>query len=178
MKSETYQRSQTRATRVTEKPTDNEMNDILKSLSECKSKPVCLSLVDTYYESFLSSTRNIKTMPDLFEKSWMDLSYPELLQECNKVDVKLTKEEINVVERDTVEQATGKAFFRHCAGRIGASKCNAVCHSDPSQPSQSLIKTICYPDIFNFTTKATKQDCKHEASAIKAYEQVMRNTHL
>ena len=77
VKSETYERSQTG---VAEKPTDDEINDFLKSLSECKTKPVCLSLDDTHYESFISSTRNIKTIPYLFEKSHMDLSYPELLQ--------------------------------------------------------------------------------------------------
>ena len=30
-----------------------------------------------------------------------------------------------------------------------------VAHSNPLQPSQSLIKSICYPCLFSATTKAT-----------------------
>ena len=125
-------------------PTQNELNYFLHSVNECKSKPVCLSLADPYYKSFTSTTRNIKTVPELFQKSFMDISYPELLKKCNEVEIKLTENEIFAIERDTFDQAAGKSFFRHHAGRIGASRCHAVCHTDPAKPSQSLIKSICY----------------------------------
>lgn len=42
--------------------------------------------------------------------------------------------------------------------------------------SQSLIKAICYPNIFSFSTAATKHGCKHKASAIAAYEKTMKET--
>ena len=155
-------------------PTQNELNYFLHSVNECKSKPVCLSLADPYYKSFTSTTRNIKTVPELFQKSFMDISYPELLKKCNEVEIKLTENEIFPIERDTFDQAAGKSFFRHHAGRIGASRCHAVCHTDPAKPSQSLIKSICYPDVFNFSTKATRHGCQHEAFAISSYEGVMK----
>ena len=149
-------------------PTQNELNDFLHSLNKCKTKPVCLSLADPYYKSFISTNRNIKTVPELFQKSFMDISYPELLKKCNEVEIKLTENEIFAIERDTFDQAAGKSFFRHRAGRIGASRCHAVCHTDPAKPSQSLIKSICYPDVFNFSTKATRHGCQHEAFAISS----------
>ena len=55
VKSETYERSQTG---VAEKPTDDEINDFLKSLSECKTKPVCLFQVQgtlRQYQTYLKS---------------------------------------------------------------------------------------------------------------------------
>ena len=76
-----------------------------------------------------------------------------------------------------MDQAKGSAFFRHRAGRVGASKCRAASHTDPSQPSQSLVKAICYPDIFRFSTAATRYGCKHEDIAIAEYEKTMRKTH-
>ena len=35
--------------------------------------------------------------------------------------VELSKEQIDQVERDTISQARGSNFFKHRAGRIGAS---------------------------------------------------------
>lgn len=164
-------------TSAIQKPSADEMDEFYKSLSECKIKPVCLSLIHPYCESFISSTRKIKALTDLFDNKYMELSYTDLLNECQKVEVKLCDEDIQEIERETVDQARGSAFFRHRAGRIGASKCRAASHTDPSQPSQLLIKAICYPNIFRFSTAATKHGCKHEDSAIKEYEKEMKKAH-
>ena len=76
-----------------------------------------------------------------------------------------------------MDQAKGSAFFRHRAGRVGASKSRAVSHTDPSQPSQPLVKAICYPDIFRVYTAATRYGCKHDNIAITEYEKTMRKSH-
>ena len=120
------------------KPNDDEIKQFHKSLSECKIKPVFLGLVDPYAESFITSTRNIPAITNLFDKKYMELPYPDLLKECYKVELNLSKEQIMAVEKETIDQAKGSAFFRRRAGRIGASKCYAACHNDPLQPSQSL----------------------------------------
>lgn len=82
--------------------------------------------------------------------------------------ISLTDEQIKIIEKETRTQAKGSALYQQRAGRIGASKCHAACHTDPLQPSQSLIKTICYPDVFNFSTAATRHGCKHEDLPIAA----------
>ena len=81
------------------------------------------------------------------------------------------------MEKDTQNQAKGSGFLTHRAGRIGASLSGAVCHTNPAQPSQSLIKSICYPHLFKINTKAVTYECKHEDDAIKTYEEIMAMTH-
>ena len=160
------------------KPSSAELDAFYKSLSECKLKPVCLSLEEPYADSFISKTRNVATVPDLFQTKFLELNYIDLLKECHKVKLTISLEDIASIERDTVEQSKSNAFFRHRSGRIGASKSRAACHTNPSQPSQSLIKSICYPHLFRFNTAATIHGCKHEETAIQAYSSYMKQSHV
>eukprot|EP00794_Sanderia_malayensis_P017180 gene17180-18909_t len=91
-------------------------------------------------------------------------------------DIKLSDEDIKLIEKDTIDQVKGGAFFLHRAGHIGASRNKPASHSDPALPSQSLIKTICYLHLYRFRSQATDHGCKHEDDAIKAYETVMRKS--
>lgn len=101
-----------------QKPSDDELNGFYKSLSDCK--PECLSLVHpSYLVCFISKTRNIKCIADLFDQKYLELSYLELLQECNKVDVKLSDQEIDLIEKETIDQAKGRQpFSRKLHNRI------------------------------------------------------------
>ena len=95
-----------------EKPSPDKLSGFLTSLSECKVKPVALSLVKPYSDSFVLQSRNIPTITDLFQKKFLDLSYPELLEECDTVNVELSADkDIKVIERGTADQAKGGAFF-------------------------------------------------------------------
>lgn len=51
---------------------------------------------------------------------------------------------------------------------------DAVAYSNPLQPSQSLIKSICYPSLFSATTTATAPGIKYESEAIRAYAEDMK----
>ena len=100
-----------------------------------------------------------------------------LLQKCAEVKLVISRENIELVEKDTRAQAKSSGFFRQRAGRIGVSASGAAFHSKLSQPPQALIKTICYPNVFKMNTKATRHGCKHEDDAICAYENEMKKTH-
>jgi len=100
------------------------------------------------------------------------------LQKCIEVQLNYSEDQIKLVEKNTQAQLKGAGFFKHRAGRIGASVNGAVSHANLSQPSQSLIKTICYPSLNKINTKAIRHDCKHEGAAIKAYETVMKKSHV
>ena len=63
------------------------------------------------------------------------------------------------------------------AGRITASKMKAVYSTDPSNPAQSLISSICYPQLHKFTTAATTWGCEHEAIARMAYIEMASSMH-
>ena len=129
-------------------PTETEMDIFYQSLDKSKIKPVALSLVKPYSDQFVSASSSLKTIPDLFDNDNLNLPYTDLLKKCFNVEICLSSEDISQIERDTQSQAKGSAFFRHRAGRIGASVSGAVCRTNPAQPSQTLIKTICYPNLF------------------------------
>ena len=155
-----------------------EMDKFYKVLNQCKTKAVVLSLIDPYADQFVAKSRNVPVLSDLYEPSNLDLEYPELLQKCRDVKINMSDEDIKIVEQDTRDQAKGPGFFRHRAGRIGASVSGAVCHSNVAQPSQSLIKSICYPHLYKVNSKAIKHGCKYEEYAIKAYETHMKKSHI
>ncbi|KAI8484492.1 hypothetical protein Bbelb_377630 [Branchiostoma belcheri] len=67
-----------------------------------------------------------------------DQDYPELLRKCLDVKVDLSDEQIIAVEKDTRTQAKGPGFFKHRAGRIGASVSGVVYHSNLAQPPQGM----------------------------------------
>ena len=118
-------------------------------LSECKNKPICLSLVQPHSESFISKTRGIRPTTNLFDENYLHMNYANLLQECQKIQLRISDAEIQLIERETLNQARESSFYWHRAGRIGVSHSKAASHTDPSQPSQSLIKAICYPNVFS-----------------------------
>ncbi len=84
---------------------------------------------------------------------------------------------VKLVEKETREQFKSKLWYKYRSGRITASKMKSACRTDPAQPSQSLIKQICYPQSFTFRSKPTDWGCKHEASAISRYETQMKVLH-
>jgi len=53
----------------------------------------------------------------------------------------------------------------------------AACCTDPASPSLSLIKQICYPNNYKFSTEATKWECDHEGVAREAYISEMKRSH-
>ena len=159
-------------------PTDREMRTFYERLNNCNIKPVALSLREPYSEQFVSQSRTIPTIPDLFNPENLQLAYHDLLKKCLEVTIQLSADEMAQIEKDTRTQAKGAGFFRHRAGRIGASVSGAVSRTNPVQPSQTLIKSICYPHLFKVKSKAVIHGCKHEADAIRAYENQMKNDHV
>ena len=158
-------------------PDETDLSKFYTELNSCKTKPVSLSLNQPFSETFVSKSRNIPTIPDLFDKKYLELEYHDLLEVCSNVNIQIPAEERKLIEEDTRNQSQGSSFYRHRAGRVGASISKAASHTNPAQPSQSLIKTICYPNIFKFSNAATEHGCKHESIAIKAYEKVMKEKH-
>ena len=53
----------------------------------------------------------------------------------------------------------------------------AVCHTQLTSPSQSLIKAICYPEAFKFVARSTSWGCDHEKIALQHYEHVAMEKH-
>ena len=158
-------------------PTDEEMGTFFAKLNETNVKPAILSLIAPYSDQFVLKSRRIPTLSDLYDPANLKLSYPELLKKCSEIDVSLSDDELEVIEQDTRDQAKGTAFFKHRAGRVGASMSHSVAHTNPALPSQSIIKTICYPQLFKVDNKAVHHGSKNESKAISAYSNVMSVSH-
>ena len=94
-----------------------------ESLSKCmNSKPIALSLIPQFEESYVLQSGTVPTINDLFNKKYLNFTFPELLKVCNDVEVELSKELIKAVEKDTRSQAKGN---KHRSGRIGTSQSKA-----------------------------------------------------
>ena len=62
----------------------------------------------------------------------------------------------DVVEEATREQWNSKLWFNQRAGRITASNFKAATSTNPEHPSNALVKMLCDPKAYSFTTTATK----------------------
>ena len=101
---------------------------------------------------------------DFRDTSYINLPYAELLMKCKEIknDLKVSKNQSAFAEKETREQSKNDKWFKLRCGRITASRLRAVLHTNPSKPSKSLIKQICYPEAFRFSSKATCWGCDHE----------------
>ena len=106
-------------------------------------------------------------LSNLFADKCMALSYSDLLKRCESVfaSLKVTEDQAKHIESATRDQAQSTVWFRYRAGRVTASRFKAAACTDPTQPSQSLLKMICYPESYKFSNAATRWGCEHEKSA-------------
>ena len=82
----------------------------------------------------------------------------------------ITAEMAKNVEKQTQGQSNSRIWFQQRAGRVTASKLKAAVCTANSQPSTSLIQSICYPESHCFKSISTSWGCEHEASAIVEYK--------
>ena len=108
----------------------------------------------------------------------LTLEYHDLLKACTDIKVEITENDIKLIEKETQKRSKGTSFYHHRAGRIGVPVCKQACNTHPAQPSQSLIKSMCYPNLFKFTTAATEHGCTHENQAIAAFDSFMKKQHV
>ena len=148
-------------------PSENEQMSFYRTLDSVDEKPVALSLVDPFADSFSLKGRLTPTMHDLFNQDDVALEYNQLIRLCSETNSNRYRSQSNV-----------NAFFRHRAGRIGASASKQASHTNPLQPSQYLIKSICYPDLFKFQSVAMDYGCKHEQNASTAFDEKRKHSHL
>lgn len=76
-----------------------EMDQFYAALNRRETQAVVLSLIDPYDEQFVAKTQNVPVLSDLYEPSNLDLEYPQLLQKCRIVKIKMSDEEIKLLNR-------------------------------------------------------------------------------
>ena len=163
-----------------ENSTESEMANFFESLSNCKTKPAVLSVVPMFSENYVPKSSLVtfpKPLTTLYQSDFLQLNYDKLLEHCESVLVDITQEMANTVEQETRAQSQSKFWFKQRAGRVTASKMKAVCHTNLAHPSHSLIKTICYPEEFSFSSKQTAYGSKNEKKARELYYKTSIKNH-
>ena len=155
-------------------PTANELEVFFKKLSESGKKPVVLSLVSAYSDAYVPLYKNgmlPKPLTDYFEEQYLRFNYPDLLVKCEVffASLNISFTQTKEVEERTREQSGSKVWFQQRAGRITASRLKATVSTDITQPSISLIREICYPEINQFRSAGTAWGCDHENVAMQIY---------
>ena len=143
-----------------------------QKLSTTGSKAAVLRVVPEHCLAFkptVLANNFPSVLTDLFEQSHSKLPFNELLHKCDEVEIIVTQEQAKCVDQATETQSTNKQWFRFRSGRITASKMKRICRSNPDQPSQSLVKAVCYPETASFTVAATQWGYKHEEVARAKY---------
>ena len=79
-------------------------------------------------------------------QNWPNVLYPDIYNYFIETPSEYTKQELKAW--------SSKFWFQQRSGRITASRLKAAVRTDIAQPSQSLIKSICYPESCQFSSKA------------------------
>ena len=128
-------------------PTDKELSCFYEALSKT-GKPALLSLLSKYSDSYIVDYSKLSMqLASLFDEKCLELPYNELLEKCEEAfdKIQVSTSQTRNIKTATQTQAQLKIWFIYRAGQVTASRFKSAVCTDMSQPSQSLIKTICYP---------------------------------
>ena len=160
-------------------PTEDQKTSFFKKI--VSHKPCCLSLLPSYSDLYVPNAEGISSsvppLTTLYAPQNEELTYMELLHLCEDFEFDLSNDQIGAIAKATVDQYECDEWFAQRAGRITASKMKAACHTDPAFPSISLIKQICYPHWYRFSSEAVKWGCDHESIALELYAEEAGKQH-
>ncbi len=162
-------------------PSKDEMAKLFSDLLKSGKKPAILSIVTGYEDMFKVDHAELSSpLSNLYQEDYLSKSYIDLLEQCETVfdSISISHKQATNIEVATRDQAKSKLWFCFRSGRVTASRLKAACHTNLSQPSQSLIKSVCYPENYKFTSRATSWGCQHEKEAREAYICEIQTKHL
>ena len=157
-------------------PTENDLELFYNDLSKTRGKPVILSLLPNYNESYIPAYESgilPKPLTELHNPEAMKMTYLELLNKCEQTyqSVMFTFDQALLVEEQTRGQVKSHIWFEQRAGRITASRLREAVHTNYLQPSLLLVKSICYPEQRQFTSATCQYGCNHEDLARQMHTQ-------
>ncbi|XP_055487443.1 uncharacterized protein LOC129694714 [Leucoraja erinacea] len=159
---------------------DKLLSTLVLRLSRIATNAAIFSSVEPYAATFVPA-ETVEAFPpiltDLMDKNTFTLTFAELLKICEAVNYSVTEEGAKNVEAHTRQQAKSETWFRYRAGRITASKMKSVCTTNAGSPAISVVKSVCYPHLYKFSTEATRWGCDQEKRARQAYAAHMRTEH-
>lgn len=124
-----------------------ELLSFYKELSHCSKKPIVLSVIAPYNETFVQSVNHLpKPLQNLYDSAHLKLSFTQT-ELAQQYKVNVTPAMRDHVEDITRFQSLSRKWFKYRAGRVTASTLHAVVYTNQHQPSISILKCICYPEL-------------------------------
>ena len=136
--------------------TEDQQEDFYRKLSLLKHKPVVLAVHHKYNDPFKpKSTTRQSPLPirSFYDKNKVNLSLEELIALGISI-----KDSYRIIDNDAMNleeftrlQSKCHLWGIHQAGRITASNMKSVLCTSCDKPSLSLIKKLCYPEVYKFS---------------------------
>ena len=117
------------------------------------------------------------TLASLKDAKYLEYNHLKLIELILEDSLVFSEEQAINLERFTPSQHKSSLWFQHRAGRIAGTKLYAVCHTDPCDPSLTLLKSICFPTSCRFNSKATLWGYQHTKQALDAYYALQKDKH-
>jgi len=155
-------------------PTEEDQEEFFMKLSQLDHNASILSIHHKYNKPFIPVSQN-KSLPkpvtSFANHDGIKMTSDQIKTHCREIrsTYKVSNEEAKDLEESTRLQSKSKLWSTHRAGRVTASNFKSVLKTKQDDPSRSLVKKICYPTAYSFTSSATTWGCQHEAEAIAAF---------
>ena len=163
-----------------ESPSKEELCQLFSALAESSSKLAILVLVEPPCESYIPSSLSgglLIILSTLYNSEFLSLNYSELLLKSSECVISVTPEQADLGENLTRGQSKSRLWSRMRSGRITASRFKDACCTDPARPSETLVSSICHPELSKFKTAATAWGNNHEPAAHIKYRNIMSKAH-
>ena len=161
--------------KATYSPSTQQINKFFESLHASGTKPAVLSLVSQFSKDYVPKKPSLdlpKTLDELYSEQLSVLSFNELLDKAKAVfkEISCSEKQAVDVEKSTREQRNSDVWTKMRTGRVTASNFHQMCRRDPTKPSISLIKQICYGS--KVQSAAIDWGCQQEKKALAHYRKV------
>ncbi len=100
-------------------PTKKEKDSFYKELSQAGTKPAIISLIPGYSSTYVPKT----FLPEfplplitLYDPNCLKMSFDELLKQCDSIEIVLTSDMVELVEKETREQFKSKLWYKYRSG--------------------------------------------------------------
>ncbi|CAN8007430.1 unnamed protein product [Ixodes pacificus] len=128
--------------------TDEERATFLAACHQSGCRPALLALEEDYVDEYIPVATKFPSA--ILTSLWRDdmpATWEEVIAECRDMadSLALDPEVTAAIEVETKKQASSEKWFAFRAGRVTASNARAVCRTPIDNPSQSLVRRICYP---------------------------------
>ena len=118
---------------------------------------------------------------DLFDSDAMKKSFPDLIEKFYN-DYATSGDQVSLVGENTREQANSRIWYQQRSGYVTASTLKGPIATDPSKPSLSFIRSVCYPDLHSLKSAACNMELTmkvlHERSIRKEFLRWMANIQI